>query len=65
MRIFKVLSTDNYLRTEYISPQVEYTLNQITDSVYFCRNTTEVSCSYMPTHKFKRALRDGFIVFID
>lgn len=65
MRTFKVLSTNNFLHNEYISTNVEYTLNQITDTVYFCRNQKEISCSYMPTHKFKRALRESIIVFTD
>lgn len=65
MRTFVVLNADNSLRNEYISPNVEYVLNQITDTVYFCRNQKEISCSYMPTFKFKQALRDGDIVFTD
>ena len=65
MRTFKVLSTDNFLRNEYISTNVEYTLNQITDTVYYCRNLKEISCSCMATYKFKRALREGIITFTD
>lgn len=65
MRTFVVLNADNSLRNEYISPNVEYVLKQITDTVYFCRNQKEISCSYMPTFKFKQALRDGDIVFTD
>lgn len=65
MRTFIVLSTDNFLQYEYISPNVEYVLKQITDTVYFCRNQKEISCSYMPTHKFKRALRENIIRFTD
>jgi len=65
MRTFIVLSTDNFLRTEYISPNVEYVLKQITDTVYFCRNQEKISCSYIPTYKFKRALRENIIRFTD
>lgn len=65
MRTFIVLSTDNSLRNEYISANVEYTLNQITDTVYYCKKAPLVGCSYMPTFKFKQALRDGDIVFTD
>lgn len=64
-RTFKVLSVDNFLWNEYISTDVEYRLINIKDTVYFCRNTSEVSCSYMNTSKFKRALREGIIVFTD
>ena len=65
MRTFIVKSTDNFLRNEYISDNVEYVLNRITDTVYYCRNQKEISCSYMPTYKFKKALREGIIVFTD
>ena len=63
MRTFVVSSTDNFLRNEYITPNVEYTLNGITNTVYFCRNQKEISCSYMSIHKFKRGLREGIIHF--
>lgn len=65
MRTFKVLSKEGCLRNEYISTDVEYTLNQITDTVYYCKKAPLVGCSYMPTFKFKQALRDGHIVFTD
>lgn len=65
MRTFKVLEKTTTLAPEFISVGVEYTLNQITDTVYYCRNQTEVSCSCMPTYKFKKALREGSIVFTD
>lgn len=65
MRTFIVHSTDNFLRNEYISANVEYTLNGLGDNVYFCRNQAEISCSYMPMYKFKRALREGIITFTD
>ena len=65
MRTFKVVDKSGCLHNEYISEDVEYTLNQITDTVYFCRNTKEVSCSYMNTSTFKAALRAGDIVFTD
>lgn len=65
MRTFIVNSTDNFLHNESISAGVEYTLNSLADTVYFCRNQSEVSCSYMPLHKFKRALREGIITFTD
>lgn len=64
-RTFIILSVDNFLRNEYVSPNVEYRLVNIRDTVYFCRNTEEISCTYMNTSKFKRALREGIIVFTD
>ena len=65
MRTFKVLEKTTTLANEYINVGVEYTLNQITDTVYYCRNQTEISCSYMSTYNFKKALREGSIVFTD
>lgn len=66
MRTFIVLSTDNFLRNEYISANVEYTLNGLGDTVYFCRNQDDAfSCSYIPMYKFKRALRENIIRFTD
>lgn len=65
MRTFIVHSTDNFLRNEYISANVEYTLNGLGDSVYFCRNQAEISCSSIHMYKFKRALREGIITFTD
>ena len=62
MRTFRVVKD---IPNVYISVDVEYTLNSLTDSVYYCRNQKEVSCSYMSTSKFKRALREGAIVFTD
>lgn len=65
MRTFIVNSTDNFLHNEYINAGVAYTLNAITDTVYFCRAHGTISCSFMATHKFKRALREGVIRFTD
>ena len=62
-RTFIIKSTDNFLHNEYVSPNVEYKLINIRDTVYFCRNQKEISCTYMNTSKFKRALREGIIVF--
>ena len=64
-RTFIILSVDNFLHNEYVSPNVEYRLVNIRDTVYFCRNTEEISCTYMNTSKFKRALREGIIIFTD
>ena len=65
MRTFIVHSTDNFLHNEYISANVEYTLNSLTNTAYFCRNQAEVACSSIPMDKFKRALREGIITFTD
>lgn len=65
MRTFIVTSTDNFLHNEYITAGIEYTLNAITETVYFCRAHGPISCSFMKTHKFKRALREGVIKFTD
>lgn len=65
MRTFTVISKGSSLHNQYITEGIEYTLNQLTDMVYYCRNQVEVSCSYMPLHVFKRALRDGSIRFTD
>ena len=64
-RTFIILSTDNFLHNEYVSPNVEYRLVFIRDTVYFCCNTEKISCTNMNTSKFKRALREGIIVFTD
>ena len=65
MRTFKCISKEGCLSKEYIEINVEYTLNQLTDSVFYCRNTPEVSCSCMRIGKFKQALREGAIIFTD
>ena len=65
MRTFIVHSTDNFLHNEYISANVEYTLNSLADTAYFCRNQAEIACSSIRMDKFKRALREGIITFTD
>ena len=62
MRTFTVTRP---IHSAYISVGVEYTLNVLADTVYYCRNQAEVSCSYMSLSKFKACLRDGSIVFTD
>ena len=62
MRTFTVTHP---IHSAYISVDVEYTLNVLADTVYYCRNQAEVSCSYMSLSKFKACLRDGSIVFTD
>ena len=65
MRIFKVVSTLSCLANEYITEGETYTLNGLGDSVYYCRASGSISCSYMRMSKFKQALREGAIIFID
>lgn len=65
MRTFIAHSTDNFLHNEYITANVEYTLNSLADTAYFCRNQSVISCSSMSIAKFKRALREGIITFTD
>ncbi len=65
MRTFIVNSTDNFLHNEYISAGVEYTLNSLTNTAYFCRTGDTFACSYIPLYMFKRALREGIITFTD
>ena len=47
------------------SHEMLYTLNSLSDSVYYCRKSNEVSCSYMRLSKFKACLRNQSIVFTD
>lgn len=69
MRTFRVMHKEPILKNEYISEE-EYELVSIDDNtVCYRRHIPQPSGfkpgSFMPTYKFKQALREGAIIFTD
>lgn len=64
-RTFKVVNKDGVLKHEYISLNEEYYLIAMVPSVVFKRVTGPMAQSFMTPDRFKRALKDGHIVFTD